>query len=407
MLDAHSEFERDCQTAFENLRAALIELYDRIDADPANPQEVARRLKLNKTLTWNLSRVMSASDHIASVPNMPGASALEGFLDAARREGASATELAKVRAAAKTLAAAVELHVGDRATLELIADGIDSSRDDHLEFSRKLVFRGSSGLWGIQASTRLTTIFLAPNAGASDRLDIAMVRAFIGLRRLRSAVRWPIFHDRFWGSDTGLTTAERWLPLDPSADPLHGLPLLPKFSSVGSAGLEAVHHARGVDYILGEGPVGNSGAVDCFVGDFARSAVSKYRTASDATGEFGANIAAPTERLLFDILVHRDVHFPSKPTVLGFGGIFAGRTDEAEASRFPIPLPQSVALLPGTPPIVSTRTVPRYAELVNFVHDRMGWKPEEFRAYRLDLSYPPMGSTILIRFDLPEPPAAP
>ena len=37
---------------------------------------------------------------------------------------------------------------------------------------------------------------------------------------------------------------------------------------------------------------------------------------------------------------------------------------------------------------------------------RMGWNASEFRCCRLELMYPPLGSTILLRFKLPEAPAA-
>src|SRR5262245_57402410 len=142
------DFEPSCRAAFDSLRGALIELYACVGADPLSPQDAARRFRVNKTLTWNVSKVMTSTDPIATLPNVPGPSALRSLLLALQREGASAAAIDRVRKAATALEDIVELHAGDRATLELIIDGMGSDRVDHLEHSRKLAFRGNSGLWG-------------------------------------------------------------------------------------------------------------------------------------------------------------------------------------------------------------------------------------------------------------------
>jgi hypothetical protein len=139
------------------------------------------------------------------------------------------------------------------------------------------------------------------------------------------------------------------------------------------------------------------------MGDFARSAVSKWWTETDKTGEFGATISAPTERLIFDLIVHESLDFALRPEVLAFGGIFMEREEPLTSeSLMPIPVTQAVAPLPGRPPVVATASVPKYSEIVAFVQQRMGWNASQFRGCRMELSYPPMGSTVLLRFELPK-----
>jgi hypothetical protein len=404
---ADSNFEPECLAAFDALRGALIELYASVDADPASPQAAARRFRVNKTLTWNISRVVGSTDPIASLPNVPGASAIKSLLQAFHRAGASSEAVERVRNAAEALDRIVEVHVGDRATLELVVDGMGRGRDDHLELSRKLAFRGNSGLWGVQAKTRLMSVFMTPNAEDPDRLDIAIVRGFLGFRRLRSDVRWPIFQVRGWGAEGEPVAAQRWQPLESLGQEPDGLPLLQRFSTVDASAIEEVRTDDGMDYLLAPGPIGNAGAIDCYIADFSRSTVGKYRTKTDTTGEFGATISAPTERLIFDLLVHESLDFALTPEVRAFGGIFANRSEDANPTgSLPIPVPRSVTMLPGQPPVVATPSVQRYPEIVNFVHERLGSNPSEFRGCRLDLSYPPLGSTVLLRFTLPEPPAS-
>ncbi len=390
------------RSALDTLRAALIELYAAVGADPASPQRVARRFGVNKTLTWTISRLINGGDAIKILPDVPGTSAMRDLLEAMQREGAGSVVVDRVRDAAKALNDTVELHVGDRATLALIVDGIGPSRSDHLERSRKLAFQGNSGLWGVQAKTRLMTVFMAPNVADPDRLDMAIVRGYIGFRRLRSDVRWPVFQLRGWGEE-GEPMTQPWQPLE-ARDGAHGrLPMLERFSTVRPSQIEAVQTAEGIDYMLAPGPIGNAGAVDFFVSDCERSAAGKYRTDRDTTGEFGATISAPTERLIFDLLVDERLEFALAPEVRSFAGIFRERSEEPEPKGLlPIPVPQNVSLLPGRPPVVATPHVPRYPEIVSFVHERMGWNPASFRGCRLELAWPPMGSTVLLRFRLPQ-----
>ena len=397
-MDLGPEF----RTTFDGLRAALLELYSTIGADPDKPQVVARQLRINKTLTWNISKVIRATDSLEALPNVPGAAAIGSLLNAVRREGASSKTVARVQDAAKSFDEVVKAEFGDRGTLELIVDGLGRGRTDRLELSRKLAFRGNSGLWGVQAKTRLMSVCLAPNHESPDRMDIAIVRGFTGFRRLRSDVRWPIFQIRGWGEQGEPIESQGWHNLEDDTSPL---PLMRRFSTVDPDKIEAVQTARGTDYVLAPGPIGNSGAVDCFVGDFERSAVSKYRTDVDTTGEFGATIAAPTERLVFDLIVHSSLEFALKPQVLAFGGVFAERFESSPSSSFlSIPMTQEVVPLPGRPPVVATQTVPQYPEIVQFVQQRLNRTADEFRGCRLEVSYPPLGSTVLLRFDLPPAP---
>lgn len=96
-------FEAACQDAVGSLRAALVALFDSIGVDPSVPQDVARRYHLNKTLTWNISRLLQAPDSIAAVPHVPGTQALEKMLKATSDDGerggreAGSRRLARVR----------------------------------------------------------------------------------------------------------------------------------------------------------------------------------------------------------------------------------------------------------------------------------------------------------------------
>ncbi len=396
-------FEQACQDSVGRLRAALVDLYDNVGADPQNPQDVSRRFKLNKTLTWNISRMIQEPDPMAALRHVPGNASFDKLLSATRASGADTTILARVRAAADGFDEMVDIHVGDRATLELILDGL-ADGSDSLERSRKLAFRGNSGLFGVQARTRLQVGFLAPSAGDSSRLDIALLSGYASFRRLRSTVEWPLFKPRSWSDEENDFIADvGWQPIDQSSRDDRGLFLVRPFSADVLPQLDMVSRPDGQSCVLRPGPIGNPGAFDCFRGEVMRGAVPRYNVnGSDEFGEFGAGITTPCEHLVFDIYAHKDLPFVLDATPLVFAEVFAhgqptGSLDDA--SRLPIS--PTVARIAGSPPAVATPLIPRYAEMIAFAHEQLGWDRTDFRAVRLQMRWPPLGSTVLMRFTLP------
>ena len=385
-------FEQDCRTAVDGLRAAFVELYDSVDADPLNPQDVARRFGLNKTFTWNVSRLIAAPDGLSAMSHVPGKAAIEKMLKATAGDGASEIAVARVRDASDAF--------------EQI-DGLDTPTTDGLERSRKLAFRGNSGLYGVQARTRLSTSFLAPNAEDPDRLDMAMISGYTGFRRLRSSARWPIFNPRSWttGEEEPAAPTPRWEPIEPENKGPEGLALMTQFNRGSLPDMEVVESSVGIDVMLKPGPIGNPGAFDCYRGDYMRSAFSRYGTVPNDVGELGATITTPAEFLLVDLMVHESLTFAMQPEVAVFGRLYPDGSGPTDADLyFRLPIRQRVSELPSRPPAVATSLVPRYAEMVRNVYDRLGWDGREFRAMRLQMTYPPFGSTVLLRFPLPESP---
>ncbi|MFM8697786.1 MAG: hypothetical protein ACKOF7_03795, partial [Phycisphaerales bacterium] len=130
------DFAADCRSAARALRDALRSLYASVGADPMRPQEVSRRFKLNKNLTWKIAKVLQTHDPLEAVPLVPGGEGLGILLAAMEAAGASASAIADVRARMADFDRMIETHVGDRGTLELLMDGITRTGKP-LELSRK------------------------------------------------------------------------------------------------------------------------------------------------------------------------------------------------------------------------------------------------------------------------------
>ncbi len=390
--------EQEAHGAIGRLRAALIDLYDSIGADPANPQDVARTYKLNKTLTWKFAKLIENDNGLTSAAHVPGVQSIEKFLSATSSNGAAPEAVSRVRAAAIDFENMVQVHVGDRATLDLILDGMHIKREDALELSRKRAFHGNSGIYGVQAKTNLLCCALAPNPDNPDQLDMTMVRAYVGLRRLRANIRI-----RQWSKAGQSIGSETWQPLESGSSdgfmPDFGAASVPQITRVDISG-EGVD---GADYILEPGPIGNFGALDCCFGEKLHAGASLYQTDGDETGEFGLTVTVPTERLLFDLIVHESIRFALDAKTLVYAHLFGQEHNESNLDDAALlPINKSATLMAGSPPAVATPAMPNYSRLFRHVCKEMNWKPAEFRGSRLELAYPPLGSTTIRRFELPK-----
>lgn len=390
-------FEEHCRRSVQGLQGALIELYRVVGADPARPQDVSRQFSLNKNLTWKVARIIAAQDAFDAVSVIPGPGGLEILLEAMGRAGAPAATLDRVREATSAFDRMIEVHTGDRNTLELVLDSAGRGRP--MEMSRKLAFRGNSGIWGIQAGVRVTAYFMAPTKGDNSLLDLGMLAGLTRIRRLRPVARWPVFQVREYNDDGSSTGRRRRESLEPH----QGVSSHPWMVRSLCAGLPEVHLTQRGDttiYELGEGPVGLTGECSCFFGFTDTALVPRYRTPSNSVGEFVSSVSIPAEALQFDIFVHRDLTEAMRPTTEMIGTI-GGSVEGVGALR--LPLPEKIRDL-GFGAMVDTPLVDRYAEGVNAVFERLGRDPREFRCLRLLVEYPPMSSRAIIRYELPERP---
>jgi hypothetical protein len=376
-----------------------------MDLDPNQPQEVARRLQLNKNLTWKISKIINATDGISAIPHIPGAAGMEILLTAVEGAGAPRKNIDGVRAALDQFDRVVERHAGDRAHLDLMLDSMGlSSTGMPLLSSRELAYQGGSGLWGIQARTRVAAAFVVPNHTNSDFLDTALVGGFVGFRRLRPAARWPLFRFRSYAHSKTEDVSFQRSEITSAREPGDPSRLLRRFCSPGMPAVDVKVNGTATEYLLPPGPVGNQGAFDCFFGEIDRGA-PRYRTDAEPFGEFAAWITLPIETMVFDLITHQSLDMPV-PEVRVYGRPMGAPYDPHNAHDDSLlPLAERCVELAGSPPAVATPLIPRYTELVHSVIGDLGFKPGEFRGTRLLLRWPPMTSTVVLRWPLPERPA--
>ena len=384
------------------LQDALRELSASIDADLSVPYPLSKRLGIDKNLTWKAARILQAGGPTEALKHLPGKSGRELFLDAFKRAGAPLQRVDAVSRAVSALEATVLLHTDDKATLELVLDGIPQKGGELLETSRKLAFRGNSGIWGVQARTRLTSVFLAPTAGDDDLVDLALVAGFFRFRRLREETPWPILKLRHITHEGEAQPPSPSEPLD-EAGVLEGGPsLLTDFSTDPAPPIRSYETRTNRVIELPEGPIGNPGAVDLVFGERFRGFAPRWAETAGETAEHQSDVDLPVEHLQFDLFVHRSLPLAKAPTfqLLGrLGRDVAPAGDRRKADALPIH--EEIVSIEPSPRDLKTDWFPRYPELIESVSARCGWNPSDFRVLRVTMDYPPAPTTAVILHELP------
>ncbi len=401
------QFEEHLRQTLQDIRGALTQLLASLGADPTRPQELARQFNLNKNLTWKVAKIVNATEVISIAQHLPGRPGIDILLRSFKKAGASGVEMERVRRAVGAFDSMVEIHCGDRTTLDLMLSSMVDDDAELRETSRKLAFQGNSATFGVQARVRVSSHFIAPSANAESMLDLVSVGGMLGFRRLRPTASWPLFRSRICNDDGSLVTAaDINQPLDSSIAG-EDVPFVPEFCSSPLPEIRAVRQADGVQYALGEGPVGNTAALSYLLGFMSRGVLSCYRDESNSFGGHPVRLTAPTEALLFDLFVHEQLPFDMPPEIQIYSRINGG--DEYplpdEDRRNLLPILERVQQLGNGLSVVATPLFPRYPELFRTVFDRMAWDRSRFKGYRFVMRYPPIPSVAVLRYELPARPS--
>lgn len=405
--DVSGTFSDELFTAFDVIRRLLSDLLGDRGISIEAAGDMARVLKLNRNIAWRVSKMLTTEDRASALAHLPGDDGLEALFRALDDRGSPASAVDRLRRAAADFDRVVTTHAGDRDTLELILDGMDGvGASERLERSRRLAFRGLSGVWGVQARVRSSTNFIAPNAQDPSRLDLGVIGGVVDFRRLRSGPRWPLFRPRSYDEQGEPNTPCAVEALDPRSCGERGPKLLRDYCSPNMPEIAVVEKPRGSVYELTDWPVGNTGAFTCFFGHIQRAAAPRSRTKSELHAEIYAHIGMPAEHLQFDLIVHESLSHMLEPEVLSLGQPDGGGPLAASAlgpgGAHTIPVGASTSLLEGVPPMLGSPLIPRYDEMIERVFTRLGWDLRSFRALRLTVKYPPMNATVLMRSELPE-----
>lgn len=385
---APQAFSEHFESAALGIRASLTELLAELNASPNQPQEISRRFGLNKNLAWKIARIVTTQDLVEVVPLMPGAGGLRLALEAFEREGASQSALQEVRSASAGFDEMIRTHAEDRGGLELLLSSMLPERVDRerLERSRKLAFQGNAANLGLQVGSNFTTTFMTPSQSREGWLDFTLLRGLVGFRRLRPEGTWPLITLRSFGIHGQAT------PFDPTIEEGQA-PLLREFCSEESPPIRSVECDGETRFEMGAGPVGKTASLTTvFAWRLKGAAPIQGDGEPNEVGEHFFRLDLPSERVQYDLLIHRSLSLPEEPEGFLYN-LMPGRITYplSHQESYSLPLPEKVHHL-GQVPALATRAIPRYQGMLERICQDGGWELGDFQVHRLVVSYPPIPS---------------
>lgn len=409
-------FGRDAANALSALKLALGEVLQALPVQATTAAELAKVLGLNRKIGWQVWRMADPEDH-SPLQVLPGPVALEGFLQACGREGVAVPLLDGVRAAIRRFDDLAELHGGDRASLMSLLRQAGPAAGEGLgdrgaaeraaESVRRRAYLANGEIWGIQTHAYFATALLAPGS-IEGRVDDLSLTGEIGVRRLRpDAVRVISGMGFQTGAKpdgtvvAGGVVARPLVKVDPSSGMIE--PMLPRFSSARVRAIANEAEPGQTRIELVESPVGRRGEVDFVLGQYCPNVGRRFATETLKRVHFTVHLYSAYAVCVHDLLVRRDLWADATARSRVYSGLRGMMTSQARRDeRDVLPIRAEVQKLGAGLSVLKTPHVPNYLEIIDWACQRVGWKPEQFDAYRCVLMYPPMPCSLVMGVDLPE-----
>lgn len=410
-----SGFERDAEAVLRRLKEALNGMIEGLGTPIRRAVDLERRLGVDGKLAWRIFRFARGKELLAESVKLPPGGSIRRVLAAALDEGTPADAVARARAALDEFESLIGQHAGDRETFNSMISSIDSATHRTQTAAeavtvrhRRMVFRGMSHLHGVQVGVTVRCRILHPGE-APGTVDSAAIMAKFKWRRLRPGAMMYLSESSVRDDVEGreVTLRPKVEPLDPDADNIAGVGLLPQFCSHPLP--------RFVDHRLGDGKVivklaveavGNASSVDSVTALVQRGLPTPLKTPASSC-HFTQEMAEPTELGILDVLLPEDYFGRPQVSAATYNhGIEQLVQPAALALTEVVPMPEGVIYLGKGGDALKTPDVPRYEEMVRYACDRLGWDLSKMMVYRCRIRYPVPKWMIKMTFKFPAPPEA-
>lgn len=405
MADPHpntdlTSFGRAAGERLRAVQAALTDLLAGAGVRDARPTEVGRRLGLDKTLAWKISRFVESADPVRAFRHMPGTGGVEIVLRAAGESGLDGAVVERVRRSESELRALIRHHAGDRRTFEAMLAGERAGPRGELD-ERRSYFRTGSALWGVRARMQFLMLALRPSEQRPGFLDALQVSGLVDFERLRADTPWIVRRLRAHSDSGAEVFRMRREPLVAERAARALPPLFDRYCSEPLPELRQFERANGWVYDeLAPGRIGREGAVTVVLGERYIGAVPMEQSEDNREGSYSLTVRTPAECVLFDLLLHRDLtHFGEPRCVVH--GLLEDRPPESgprAGASAPDPV-RPVGL--GSPAVVQTHRLATYAAMVDDALDLSGFGLRaDFRGYRSEFEFPVFPCDIKMLVDI-------
>lgn len=396
-----STIEAKIDRVMRALADSLTVVLEELPGSPQRPQELARLLKLNKTLSSCLHKAMRTADPFAAAHLMPGPEALRMFVRAAARKSVDPASIAAAEEAVSAFDQLIRRDAGNRDGLEaIISANLPDARKKFEMANKQAAFKGIANLKGVMMEVYCITYLVHPGED-TEQHDLAMIVGMRGLRRVRPGAVVQVSN-----RDVGPDAEERvsWTLDGKRVESMDGL-LLKQHCSSPLPKLDV--HQAGVcaRYIIADQAFGPDSAVDLVFAEVRRHTIRRYRRLEGGrTAGVSADVEQPAKMLVFNFLLHEAVWPGCEPELRIYDTIERGSAYPNDPARDIdlLDLAESIEFLGHGPAKFRAVEIPNYPEMLRHVCGKLDWDAEKFRGYRCRIQYPFYGSQVCMVFDPPE-----
>ena len=374
------------------------------EAGIRRPTDLARTWKLDQTLCTRLYQALKEPDSSLVLRHLPAPASLRTILVRARKAQVDGLSVEMASQTIRALTEMIDRVGGSKANLDTVAARhITGVRQKVEHAAKQQIFRGMASMLGVHARTSVVQVYLFPGEepGTCDELG---VHGFHGLLRLRPelgvllGVREALPDS---GSDEDVVLAA-----------LHGTEFdkgglttaLREFCTSPFPEIELRHEGGKLLYALEPSPDSLPGEIDLFFASFERGAARLHATPENPRVREAFVANTPSQNTVYDIFVHKDL-WPNIEPELHMLRTGDPRVPDLAAHSFDrLDFVENMNALGSSPSALPLKEYERYGELVEHVHERMGWGLGDFRCYRTLIRYPICGIWYSIQIPLPEEP---
>lgn len=405
--DRGATFESEVRAALERFRTAARELVvPALGKHDVRAADLVEAFGIDNRLAWKFVKILTADDLLAAVKYLPGERGVGLFLRAAEAREAGLPAIEAARAAFASFEEFVRQEAGDRRSFNMMVTGHAAAPDEAgAAEHRRGAFEHNGYVFGVQARVQIHTYLIQPHRDGGH-LDIAVIRGFVGLRRVRPNVPWRI--SRFYSIDQrGRVRGDfEREPLDTGCGP-DGVPLLSRFCSRPTPQVRRRQGPHGItDYVLAESDVGNALSVTCLTGEVMRRAEPCHSTPEYPDLGTIVPLRTPCELVVMDVFLNRGFFGEVTPALRLLNDLFNESLGSTYIEGDALPCPAESERMSAGARIPRIREFPDYAPAVLHSFERLGWDPVAFDCYRVRLPFPPVPASLIADFPLPPRPAS-
>lgn len=384
------------------LQRAFVELLKVGPGTPRKAAEVERAFRVDYKLGWQIHRIATEENPLAAGAHVPARVSIQRLLKSAARVGVGEEVRREIGEAFDAFERLLESEAHDRMELDAMMQGfVPEAREKNELAIKQSAFRAQSQLKGVALEAQVGAFFLHPSKDGK-MVDRATFSAFVGLRRLRADAHIGFATISASGTGASVLTLDGAVP-----DSAHSI-LLAEFCSAPAPKFDTARFGSTASYSVAGANVGMRSAVDLVMGEYRPAAMRRYVMPDGKRMAGVMNLPdMPMKRQITDVYLHRDVYPGSTPQIGVYDTVPRGmvqRLDDPERERDRIPFKESMALIAGGPRAALAGPLERYVQMLDHVCGKLGWDPDAFRGYRLDVTFPVYGAQYMVGFALPEAP---